>query len=206
MSEPNATPTMQDNVDAQKGAKADNGNADTQAVENNGEEDEGADDEKIVLTPEQLAERIDRAARKAVREAEKKQSEAERLAGMTKAQREAEERETLQKRIEELESAQVRAEMTSQARAKLSEAGIQTSDEMISVLVTSDAESTMANIDLFTAEVQKAAEKSWQKARIGQTPSSASGAQNGEELSFGKRMAQKFTQNQNKKAPDLWAK
>lgn len=206
MSEPNATPTMQDNVDAQKGVKDDNGLGGTQAVENNGEEDEGADDEKIVMTPEQLAERIDRAARKAVREAEKKQSEAERLAGMTKAQREAEERETLQKRIEELESAQVRAEMTSQARAKLSEAGIQTSDEMISVLVTSDAESTMANIDLFTAEVQKAAEKSWQKARIGQTPSSASGAQNGEELSFGKRMAQKFTQNQNKKAPDLWAK
>lgn len=205
MSEPNATPTMQDNVDAQKGAKADNGLGGAQAVENNGEEDEGADDSKIVLTPEQLAERIDRAARKAVREAEKKQSEAERLAGMTKAQREAEEREALQKRIEELESAQVRTEMTSQARAKLSEAGIQTSDEMISVLVTSDAESTMANIDLFTAEVQRAAEKSWQKARIGKTPSSASGAQNGEELSFGKRMAQKFTQKQNT-APDLWAK
>lgn len=205
MSEPNATPTMQDNIDAQKGAKDDNGLGGTQTVENNGEEDEGAGDEKIVLTPEQLAERIDRAARKAVREAEKKQSEAERLAGMTKAQREAEEREALQKRIEELESAQVRSEMTSQARAKLSEAGIQTSDEMISVLVTSDAESTMANIDLFTAEVQKAAEKSWQKARIGQTPSSASGAQNGEELSFGKRMAQKFTQKQNA-APDLWAK
>lgn len=205
MSEPNATPTMKDNVDAQNGAKEDNGLGGTQAVENNGEEDEGADDSKIVLTPEQLAERIDRAARKAVREAEKKQSEAERLAGMTKAQREAEEREALQKRIEELESAQVRTEMTSQARAKLSEAGIQTSDEMISVLVTNDAESTMANIDLFTAEVQKAAEKSWQKARIGQTPSSASGAQNGEELSFGKRMAQKFTQKQNT-APDLWAK
>lgn len=206
MSEPNETPTMQDNVDAQKGAKDDNGLGGTQTVENNGKEDEGAGDEKIVLTPEQLAERIDRAARKAVREAEKKQSEAERLAGMTKAQREAEEREALQKRIEELESAQVRSEMTSQARAKLSEAGIQTSDEMISVLVTNDAESTMSNIDLFTAEVQKAAEKSWQKARIGQTPSSASGAQNGEELSFGKRMAQKFTQNQNTKAPDLWAK
>lgn len=206
MSEPNATPTMQDNIDAQKGAKDDNGLGGVQLDENNGEEDEGADDSKIVLTPEQLAERIDRAARKAVREAEKKQSEAERLAGMTKAQREAEEREALQKRIEELESVQVRAEMTSQARAKLSEAGIQTSDEMISVLVTSDAESTMSNIDLFTAEVQKAAEKSWQKARIGQTPSSASGAQNGEELSFGKRMAQKFTQNQNTKAPDLWAK
>ena len=205
MSEPNATPTMQDNVDAQKGVKEDNGLGGTQTVENNGEEDEGSGDEKIVLTPEQLAERIDRAARKAVREAEKKQSEAERLAGMTKAQREAEEREALQKRIEELESAQVRTEMTSQARAKLSEAGIQTSDEMISVLVTNDAESTMANIDLFTAEVQKAAEKSWQKARIGQTPSSASGAQNGEELSFGKRMAQKFTQKQNT-APDLWAK
>lgn len=205
MSEPNATPTMQDNVDAQKGAKADNGLGGAQAVENNGEEDEGAGDEKIVLTPEQLAERIDRAARKAVREAEKKQSEAERLAGMTKAQREAEEREALQKRVKELESAQVRTEMTSQARAKLSEAGIQTSEEMISVLVTDDAESTMANIDLFTAEVQKAAEKSWQKARIGQTPSSASGAQNGEELSFGKRMAQKFTQKQNT-APDLWAK
>lgn len=205
MSEHNATPTMQDNVDAQKGAKADNGLGGAQAVENNGEEDEGAGDEKIVLTPEQLAERIDRAARKAVREAEKKQSEAERLAGMTKAQREAEEREALQKRVKELESAQVRTEMTSQARAKLSEAGIQTSEEMISVLVTDDAESTMANIDLFTAEVQKAAEKSWQKARIGQTPSSASGAQNGEELSFGKRMAQKFTQKQNT-APDLWAK
>ena len=205
MSEPNATPTMQDNVDAQKGVKEDNGLGGTQTVENNGEEDEGSGDEKIVLTPEQLAERIDRAARKAVREAEKKQSEAERLAGMTKAQREAEEREALQKRIEELESAQVRTEMTSQARAKLSEAGIQTSDEMISVLVTNDAESTMANIDLFTAEVQRAAEKSWQKARIGQTPSSASGAQNGEELSFGKRMAQKFTQKQNT-APDLWAK
>ena len=205
MSEPNATPTMKNNVDAQNGAKADNGLGGEQVVENNGEEDEGADDNKIVLTPEQLAERIDRAARKAVREAEKKQSEAERLAGMTKAQREAEEREALQKRVEELESAQVRTEMTSQARAKLSEAGIQTSDEMISVLVTDDAESTMANIDLFTVEVQKAAEKSWQKARIGQTPSSASGAQNGEELSFGKRMAQKFTQKQNT-APDLWAK
>lgn len=205
MSEPNATPTMQDNVDAQKGVKDDNGLGGAQAVENDSEEDEGAGDEKIVLTPEQLAERIDRAARKAVREAEKKQSEAERLAGMTKAQREAEEREALQKRIEELESAQVRTEMTSQARAKLSEAGIQTSDEMISILVTNDAESTMANIDLFTAEVQRAAEKSWQKARIGQTPSSASGAQNGEELSFGKRMAQKFTQKQNT-APDLWAK
>ena len=206
MSEPNATPTMQDNVNVQQGLKDDNGLGDTTVVENNGEEVDGADDNKIVLTPEQLAERIDRAARKAVREAEKKQSEAERLAGMTKAQREAEEREALQKRITELESAQVRSEMTSQARAKLSEAGIHTSDEMISVLVTNDAESTMSNIDLFTAEVQKAAEKSWQKARIGETPSSASGAHNGEELSFGKRMAEKFAQNKNTTAPDLWAK
>lgn len=206
MSEPNVTPTMQDNVNVQQGLKDDNGLGDTTVVENNGEEVDGVDDNKIVLTPEQLAERIDRAARKAVREAEKKQSEAERLAGMTKAQREAEERDALQKRIEELESAQVRSEMTGQARAKLSEAGIQTSDEMISVLVTNDAESTMANIDLFTAEVQKAAEKSWQKARIGETPSSASGAQNGEELSFGKRMAQKYASKQNTTAPDLWAK
>lgn len=76
-----------------------------------------------------------------------------------KADQEKERADKAEARIAELEKKDALSEMSKTARKMLSDEGINISDELLSVIVTPEAESTQANIKnfvtLFKAEVEK---------------------------------------------------
>ena len=83
---------------------------------------------------------------------EKELSEAQKLAEMDAQQKAEYERDQLKNKLAELEKQSALNQMGKTARSILSEKGINVPDELISVLVTEEAESTKKNVDAF-AEV-----------------------------------------------------
>lgn len=86
-------------------------------------------------------------------------TEAKRLAEMSESEKAEHERGKLQKQLDELLAEKSKSEMTKTARSILSEKGINVSDDLLSLLVNSDAEKTKKAIDsfanLFEKEVQR---------------------------------------------------
>ena len=93
---------------------------------------------------------IDRKFAKWKSEKQKEVDEAKRLTEMDAQQKAEYQRDQLQKQLDELKHANAKNEMTGTARNMLSEAGIHAQDELLSCLVTDNAESTKAAIDSFT--------------------------------------------------------
>lgn len=93
---------------------------------------------------------IDRKFAKWKSEKQKEVDEAKRLAEMDAQQKAEYQRDQLQKQLDELKHANAKNEMTGTARNMLSESGIHAQDELLSCLVTDNAESTKAAIDSFT--------------------------------------------------------
>lgn len=109
-------------------------------------------------------------------------SEAKKLAEMN-AQEKAEyelnkEREAhaaTQKALDELKRKDTLTEMTKTARKMLSDSGINASDEILSVLVTTDAEQTKNAIDGFTKLYKEAVEAGVKERLRGETPKAGTG-------------------------------
>lgn len=80
---------------------------------------------------------------------EKELSEAQKLAEMDAQQKAEYERDQLKNKLAELEKQSALNQMGKTARSILSEKGITVPDELISVLVTEEAESTKKNVDAF---------------------------------------------------------
>jgi small-conductance mechanosensitive channel len=93
---------------------------------------------------------IDRKFAKWKSEKQKEVDEAKRLTEMDAQQKAEYQRDQLQKQLDELKHANAKNEMTGTARNMLSESGIHAQDELLSCLVTDNAESTKAAIDSFT--------------------------------------------------------
>ena len=96
---------------------------------------------------------------------EKELSEAKKLAEMDAQQKAEYERDQLKNKLAELEKQSALNQMGKTARSILSEKGINVPDELISVLVTEEAESTKKNVDAF-AEVFAAAVESAVKEKL----------------------------------------
>ena len=101
--------------------------------------------------------------------------EAKRLAEMSATEKAEYQRDQLQKELDELKRVSALAEMSKTARKMLSDNGITISDDLLSVMVTENAETTKAAIDgfsqMFTAAVEAAV-----KERIkGEPPRKGSG-------------------------------
>ena len=101
--------------------------------------------------------------------------EAKRLAEMSATEKAEYQRGQLQKELDELKRVSALAEMSKTARKMLSDNGITISDDLLSVMVTENAETTKAAIDgfsqMFTAAVEAAV-----KERIkGEPPRKGSG-------------------------------
>lgn len=100
----------------------------------------------------------DRLAREQ-KKREKEVAEAEKLAKMNEKERYDYEVSELKKELDALKAEKSRSEMLTTARRMLANDGISVSDELISVLVTSDAEQTNEAVKafskLFKAEVDK---------------------------------------------------
>jgi hypothetical protein len=111
----------------------------------------------------------DRLAREKKEQA-KKVAEAEKLAKMDAQQKAEYERDELQKELDELKRDKALAEMSKTARKMLSDEGINISDELLSRLVTTDAEETKAAVDGFKKLFKAAVEDAVKERAKGTTP------------------------------------
>lgn len=102
--------------------------------------------------------------------------EAKRLEKMNAQQRAEHERDQLQAELDNLKKKDALGEMTKEARKMLSDANISVSDELLSVMVTTDAAETKAAIDSFADAFTKAVENAVKERLKGEPPRRGSGS------------------------------
>ena len=88
-------------------------------------------------------------------EQEKKISEAQKLAQMDEAEKAEYERKQLEEELQKLRSEKTKSEMISVSRKMLQENNVSISDDLISSIITDDADKTNAFIENFNAAVEK---------------------------------------------------
>lgn len=107
---------------------------------------------------------------------EKELDEAKRLAEMDAAQKAEYERDKLQKEIDGYKKKDVMSNMAKTARGMLRDKGVTVSDELLSSIVTDDAETTKAAIDGFATAFKAAVEDEVKERLKGNTPHKGSGS------------------------------
>ena len=119
-------------------------------VESNSESEE----KDKVFTQEEVDEIIEKRLAREKKNADKKVKdaveEAKRYVKMAKDQKTEYENEKLQKELDELRKEKALNEMKNTARAAFKDSGIVATDELLNLVVTSEAESTQANVESFT--------------------------------------------------------
>ena len=94
------------------------------------------------------------------KQAKEAEEEAKKLAKMNAQQKAEHERDKLQKELDKLRSEKARADMAKEARRMCADANINVSDDILSSIITSDADTTKeaveSFIELFKSEVEKA--------------------------------------------------
>ena len=94
------------------------------------------------------------------KQAKEAEEEAKKLAKMNAQQKAEHERDKLQKQLDELLTEKARADMAKEARRMCADANINVSDDILSSIITSDADTTKeaveSFIELFKGEVEKA--------------------------------------------------
>ncbi|EWU66189.1 hypothetical protein U337_02315 [Staphylococcus aureus W48969] len=102
-----------------------------------------------------LKEELSRRMKQKEKEKQEAVDEA-KLAKMNKDQKDEYEREQMEKELEQLRSEKQLNEMRSEARKMLSEAEVDSSDEVVNLVVTDTAEQTKLNVEAFSNAVKKA--------------------------------------------------
>ena len=105
--------------------------------------------------------------------------EAKKLAEMNAQQKAEYERDKLQKELDEYKRKDSLAEMSKTARKMLTEDGISVSDELLTMLVTTDAEKTKAAVDGFKTAFKDAVEKAVKERLKGEPPRKGTGGATG---------------------------
>lgn len=134
--------------------------------------DQGADEKKY--SDADLDRIIGQKFAKWQKDQDKAVSEAEKLAKMDAQQKAEYERDQLQKRVAELEKKENRAEMGKVARGMLNEDGINITDDLVNMIITTDAESTKANVQQFSKLFKAAVQDAVKEALKGKTPGTGS--------------------------------
>lgn len=101
--------------------------------------------------------------------------EAKKLAEMNAQQKAEYERDELQKQLDEYKRKDSIAEMTKTARKMLSEEGVGISDDLLAMMVNTDAEQTKAAIDGFVKAFKDAVESAVKERLRGETPRKGTG-------------------------------
>lgn len=101
--------------------------------------------------------------------------EAQKLATMTEKQKAEYERDQLQKQLDEYKRKDTLAEMSKTARKMLTEDGITVTDELLSLLVTTDAEKTKTAVEGFSKAFKDAVESAVKERLKGEPPKKGSG-------------------------------
>jgi hypothetical protein len=101
--------------------------------------------------------------------------EAAKLATMNATQKAEYERDQLKKELDELKRKDSLAEMSKTARKILADDGINVSDELLTVLVSTDAEKTKAAVDGFKTAFKEAVEATVKERLKGEPPKKGTG-------------------------------
>lgn len=147
---------------------------------NKGDNQQKNNDKKPTETqPKYTDEDVDKIINRKFAEWEKKQekavSEAKKLAEMNATEKAEYERDKLQKELDELKKANSIAEMSKTARKMLSDEGITIPDELLSLMVTTDAEETKAVVDGFSTLFKEAVENAVKDKLKGNPPKVGAG-------------------------------
>ncbi|WP_145447475.1 DUF4355 domain-containing protein [Staphylococcus hominis] len=139
--ESNVTETQETNVNEQNQSNQDNTSNDKQ---------EQSDKTEKIFTQEEVNQLIKERVAREQKKADEKAKEAEKLAKMNKDQKNEYEMEKLRKENEELRQREAMNSMRNEARSMFSEKNITATDELLDIVVTTEAESTQKNIDALT--------------------------------------------------------
>ncbi|MCI2896248.1 DUF4355 domain-containing protein [Staphylococcus hominis] len=116
---------------------------------------DGDDKKNDYVTVEELQRRL----KQKDKEKENAVKEAEKLAKMNKDQKNEYEMEKLRKENEELRQREAMNSMRNEARSMFSEKNITATDDLLDIVVTTEAESTQKNIDAITEIVNDIAQE-----------------------------------------------
>lgn len=134
----------------------------------NDKPDDDKDDKKY--SGDDVNKVIERKFEEWKKQQQKEIDEAKKLADMNAQQKAEYERSKIQKELEELRSAKIISEMSKTARNMLSEKNISIEDDLLSVLVTKEAETTKSNVENFILMFEKAVEKAVNEKVKSSTP------------------------------------
>lgn len=126
-------------------------------------------------TDKDVNEIIDKKFAEWQKKQQKAVDEAQKLATMNATQKAEYERDQLKKELDEYKKQASLAEMSKTARKMLSDSGITIKDELLSMLVTTDAEETKTAIDGFSKAFTEAVESAVKERLKGEPPKKSSG-------------------------------
>lgn len=148
-----------------------------------GDDNDGADDDSNgkLFTQEQVDallkkrdEDFDKKLNKKFAEMQKKHQseldEAEKLAKMSAEDKAKKEMADLKAEMEKLKTANQKAEMMKTARSILADKKVSIADDLLETLVTTEAESTKANVEQFAEAFNDAVQTEVKKVLAGKTP------------------------------------
>ena len=141
-------------------------------TENNNSEGKKQNEKKY--TDNEVDEIINKKFEKWTKQKEKEMNEAKKLADMTAQEKVEYERNQLKKELEELRNANTISEMSKTARGILKERNIDISDELLSMLVTKEADTTKKNVEGFAEMFDKAVGKAVNEKLKGNPPKKGS--------------------------------
>lgn len=119
-------------------------------------EDKAGEAQKKLYTDEDVDKLINRKFAEWQAKKDQEINEAKKLADMNAQQRAEYEREKLQKELDAYKMRETLAEMAKTARSMLAQQDIHVSDELVSALVTEDAQTTADNVQNFAKAFQTA--------------------------------------------------
>ena len=160
-------------ADDNSGDNAPTDNSEQKETENNNSDDKKHNEKKY--TDDEVNEIINKKFEKWTKQKEKEMNEAKKLADMTAQEKVEYERNQLKKELEELRNANTISEMSKTARGILKERNIDISDELLSMLVTKEADTTKKNVEGFAEMFDKAVEKAVNEKLKGNPPKKGPG-------------------------------
>lgn len=145
-------------------------NAEKEEKETEKEVKDDKKDEEKKYTDEQVDDIINKKFAKWKKDQEAKITEAEKLAKMNAEEKADYERAKLENELKELRKKDTLNSMTKIARSMLSEKGIQADDDLVGVLITTDADKTKEAVESFSKLFESTVEKAVNDKLKGRTP------------------------------------
>ena len=179
--------------DGNDGGQDENGGQD-----GSGAQDEGQDKGEKKYSDEDLDRILGAKFAKWQKQQERKVSEAEKLAKMTEEEKAKKEMDDLRKEIADLKKSKALAEISKTARGILKDEGISVSDDLVSMLVSDDADATGAAVKAFATAFKAAVQDAVKAALKGHEPKGGAGGAGSDGWTKEKILAEKDTDKRQK--------